>query len=75
MINFRILASVAIACAAMATPALAQQAIQEPGAYAFYQSNRAYGAPFQYSDRDASRSSFAFARGHSFRSGGHHQTR
>ena len=72
MINFRILASVAIACAAMATPALAQQAIQEPGAYAFYQYNRAYGTPLQYSERDAGRSSFALAPGHSLRSRGHH---
>jgi hypothetical protein len=38
MIRFKLLGVAAILSAAIATPVLAQQAVQEPGAQAFYQS-------------------------------------
>jgi hypothetical protein len=38
MSNFRLLSAAVILAAAIATPAFAQQAVQEPGEQAFYQS-------------------------------------
>jgi hypothetical protein len=38
MTNFKLLGAAAILSAAIATPALAQEAVQEPGVQAFYQS-------------------------------------
>jgi hypothetical protein len=38
MTNFRLLSAAAILAAAIATPAFAQQAVDEPGMQAFYQS-------------------------------------
>jgi hypothetical protein len=39
MTTFKFFGAIAIVSAMIATPALAQQAIQEPGAYAFYHPN------------------------------------
>jgi hypothetical protein len=38
MTNFKLLSAAAILSAAIATPVFAQEAVQEPGAQAFYQS-------------------------------------
>jgi opacity protein-like surface antigen len=38
MTRFKLLSAVALASATIVTPAVAQQAVQEPGAQAFYQS-------------------------------------
>jgi hypothetical protein len=49
MSKFKLIGAAALLSAAIATPALAQQAVQEPGEQAFYQSlgvgSHNYGAP------------------------------
>jgi hypothetical protein len=50
MTKFKLIGAAALLSAAIATPALAQQAVQEPGEQAFYHSlgvgSHNYGAPY-----------------------------
>ena len=72
MTRFKLLSAIVIMPMVFATPVLAQQAVQEPGALAFYQSIRGYGYT-QFEPRDA----VAFYRGpiHVSRTGRIHRRR